>query len=252
MFTVELFVLARKMKNKNSSNSWMNNEIEVYLNNRIVVAVVQSLSNPTLCDPMNCSMPGFSVHHYLPEFAQTHVHWVSDAIQPSHPLTPFSSCPQSFPASESFPMSRLFASGGQSIRASASASVLPMNNQDWFPLGLTGLISFLSKGLSRVFSSTTSWKHQFFAAQPFLWSTSHNHAWLLVKPSVQLSCSVLSDSLQSHGPDILHIRCQNIGKTITLTVWTFVGNVMSLLFNTLSRFVITFLPRSKHLLISCS
>ena len=94
----------------------------------------------------------------------------------------FSSCPQSFPASGSFPMSRLFASGGQSIGASASASVLPMNIQDWFPLGWTGLIALLSKGLSRLFSSTTIWKHQFFSAQPSLWSNSCIHTWLLEKP----------------------------------------------------------------------
>ena len=80
--------------------------------------------------------------------------------------TPFSSCPKSFPSSESFPVSWLFASGGQSIGASASASVLPMNIQGWFPLGLTGLISLLSKGLSRVFSSTTIQRHQFFGTQP--------------------------------------------------------------------------------------
>ena len=102
---------------------------------------------------MDCSTPGFPVHHQLPELAQTHVHWVSDVIQPSHPLLPhLSSCPQSFPASGSFPMSQLFASDGQSIEASASASVLPKNIQGWFPLGLTGLISLQSKGLSRVFS----------------------------------------------------------------------------------------------------
>ena len=85
----------------------------------------------------------------------------------------FSYCPQSFPASESFSMSRLFTSGGQSIGASASASVLPVNIQDWFPLGLTGLISLLSKGLSRIFSSTTIRKHHFFCMQPSLWSNSH-------------------------------------------------------------------------------
>ena len=84
----------------------------------------------------------------------------------------FSSWPQSFPASGSFPVSWLFASGGQSIGASASTSVLPMNSQDWFPIGLTGLISWLSKGLSRVFSSTTVWKHQFFGALPSLLSST--------------------------------------------------------------------------------
>ena len=89
---------------------------------------------PTLCNPMNCSTSGFPVLHYFPECAQTHVLWVSDAIPPFHPLLP--SCPQSFPASVSW----LSTSGGQSVGASASASILPMNIQGWFPLGLTGLI----------------------------------------------------------------------------------------------------------------
>ena len=97
-------------------------------------------------------------------------------------VTPFSSCTQSFPASESFPVSQVFASGGQSIGVSASASVLPMNIQGWFPLILTGFISLLSKGFSRVFSNTTVPKHQFWGAQPSLWSNSHIHTWLLEKP----------------------------------------------------------------------
>ena len=126
-------------------------------------------SCPTLCDPMDCSMSGFPVHHQIPEFTQTRVHWVRKVIHTSHPVTPFSSCLQSFLASGSFPMSQLFASGGQSI--GASASVLAMNIQSWFPLRLTGLISLLSKGLSRVFSSTIIWKHQFFSTQPSLCST---------------------------------------------------------------------------------
>ena len=111
---------------------------------------------PTLCYPMNCSMPGFPVLHYLPEFAQTHVHWVGDAIQPSHPLSP--PCPplKSFPALGSFPISWLFTLGGQSTGASASASVLPMNIQGQFPSGFTGLILSKSKGLSRVFSNIIS------------------------------------------------------------------------------------------------
>ena len=93
-------------------------------------------SCPTPCDSMKCSTPGFSVLHYLPEFAQTHVHWVGDTIQPPCLLfSPFSSCPQSFLASGSFPMSRLFTSGGQSIGALVSASVLAMSSQSWFPLG---------------------------------------------------------------------------------------------------------------------
>ena len=104
-----------------------------------------------------------------------------------HPTTsssviPFSSWPQSLLASGSFPMSWLFTSGGHSIWASASASVLPMNIQGWFPLGLTGLIFLLSKRFSRVFSSTTVRKHQFFRTQSSLWSNSHFCTWLLEKP----------------------------------------------------------------------
>ena len=87
-------------------------------------------SCPTFCDPMDCSMPGLPVHHQLPDLTQTHVHWVSDAIQPSHPVIPFSSCLQSFPEPGSFQMSQIFISGGQNIGISASASVLPMNIQD--------------------------------------------------------------------------------------------------------------------------
>ena len=98
----------------------------------------------------------------------------------SSSAAPFSFCLQSFPVSGSFPVSWLFASGGQSI--GASASVLPMNIEDWFPLGLTGLISLQSKGLSRVFSDTTVQKHQFFGTQPSLSFNSHIHTWLLEKP----------------------------------------------------------------------
>ena len=137
------------------------------------------------CDslwPHELSMPGFPVLHYLPEFAQTHVHWVGDAIQPSHPLSHPFSCPQSFPESGSFPMNQFFASGGQSIGVSASASVFPMNIQGWFPLGWTGWISLQSKGLSRVFSNTTGKKHQFVSAQTSLWCNSHICTWLLEKP----------------------------------------------------------------------
>ena len=94
---------------------------------------------------------------------------------------PFFSCLQSFPASGSFPMSQFFAAGGQSIGLSASTSVLPMNIQDWFSLGLPGF-SFQSKGLSKVFSNTTVQKHQFFSTQPSLWSNSHLYTWLLEKP----------------------------------------------------------------------
>ena len=101
----------------------------------------------------------------LLKLAQTHVHWVGDAIQPSHPLLSPSPAFNLSQHQGSFPMNQLFTSGGQSIRASASASVLPMNTQDWFPLGLTGLISLQSKRLSRGFSNSTVQKHQFFSTQ---------------------------------------------------------------------------------------
>ena len=179
-------------------------------------SVAQSF--PTLCNPMDHSTPSLSVHHQLPEPTQTQVHWVSDAIQPSHPVVPFSSCLQCFSASGTFPMSWLCPSGGQSIGDSALASVLPMNVQGWFHLGLTDLISLQSKGLSRVFSSTTVWKHQFFSAQSSLWSNVHPY--------------------------------MTTGKTIALTIQSFVSKMMSLLFNMLSVFIIAFLSRSKSLLIS--
>ena len=147
---------------------------------------------------MACSMPGFPVFYHLPEFAQTRAHWVGDAIQSSRPVIPFPSCLQSFPASGSFHMRWLFASGDRNIRVSASAPVLPLNIQDWFPLGLTGLIFLLSKELSRVFSSTTIWKHQFLQHSAFFM------VWL------------------SHP-------YMTTGKTIALTRWTFVDKVMSLL-----------------------
>ena len=119
---------------------------------------------------MDCSTPGSPVLHYLLEFTQTHFHRVGDAIQPSHPLSSPSSLPQSFAESGSFPMSLLFTSGGQSLVASALASVLPINIQGWFPLGLTGLISLLSRGLSRVFQHHSSkasilWCSVFFMVQ---------------------------------------------------------------------------------------
>ena len=106
--------------------------------------------------------------------------WCYPTISSS--VTPFSSCPQSFPASRSFQMSQLFTSGGQTIGVSASTSVLPMNTQDWSPLGWTGWISLQSKGLSRVFSNTTVQKHQLFSAQLSSQSSSHIHTWPLEKP----------------------------------------------------------------------
>ena len=109
--------------------------------------------------------------------------WCYPTISSS--VSPFSSCPQSFPASGSFPKSQFFVSGGQSIGASASVSILPMNIQDWFPLRLPGFISLLFKRLSRVFSSTTVQRHQFFGILPSLQSGSHNRTWPLGKPSAE-------------------------------------------------------------------
>ena len=106
--------------------------------------------------------------------------WCHSAISSS--VVPFSSCPQSLPASGSFPMSQLFPRGGQSTGVSASASVLPTNTQDWSPLGWTGFISLQSKGLSRVLSNTTGEKHQFFSPQLSSQSNSHIHTWPLEKP----------------------------------------------------------------------
>ena len=127
----------------------------------------------TLCDPhglpirLPCPSPTPRVCSNSCLWSQ----WCHPTISSS--VVPFSSCLQSFPASGSFLMSLLFTSGGQSIGASASASVPPMNIQGWFPLGLTGLISLLSEGLSRVFSNTTVWKHQFFCTETSLWSNFH-------------------------------------------------------------------------------
>ena len=136
----------------------------------------------TLCDPMDlqhtrppCPSPTPRVYSNSCPLSQ----WCHPAISSS--VVPFSSCLQSFPVSGSFPVSQFFTSGGQSIGVSASASVLPMNIQDWFPLGWTGLI-LQSKGLSRVFSNTTVQKHQLFSVQLSLWSKSHIHTWLLEKP----------------------------------------------------------------------
>ena len=107
-------------------------------------------------------------------------------------VIPFSSCLHSFPESGSFPMSQFFASDCQSTGVSASVLVLPMNIQDWFPLGLSGLISLQSKGLSRVFSNTTVQKHQFFGTQLSLWFKSHIHSWLLEKPWLWLDGPLLA------------------------------------------------------------
>ena len=186
----------------------------------------------TLCDPMDYSMPGFPVHYQLLELAQTHVHRVGDAIQPSHPLllpSPALNLPQHHSLFQLISSSHQVAKvlehqlQHQSFQWIFRVSI---NIQEYsiihsgLPLAFTCLISLKSKGLSGVFSNTTIQKHQFFSTQLSLWFNSHIHTGLL-------------------------------GKTIALTRWTFVGKVISLLFNMLSRLVITFLPRTKPLLISC-
>ena len=171
-------------------------------------------SCPTLCDPMGCSTPGFPILHHLPGLAQTHVCGVGDAIQPFHPL---SSTSTAFNLCQHQGLFRWVSSSHQV--AKGLGFQLPVNIQDWFPLGLTGWISLQSRELSRVFSITTIQKHQSFGAQLSLWSNSHIHTWLLE-------------------------------KTIALTGQTFAVKVMSLLFNMLSRLVIAFLSRGKCHLIS--
>ena len=123
---------------------------------------------------MDCSMPGLPIPHYLTEFAQVHVHWISDVIQPSQPLPP--SSPFAFNLSQHQGLFQRFGCPHQVAKVlefSASASVLPVSIQGWVPLGLTGCISLLSQGFSRVFSSTTIQMHQFFGAQPFMVQLSH-------------------------------------------------------------------------------
>ena len=144
--------------------------------------------------------------------------WCHPTISPS--VIPFSSCLRSFPASGSFSMSWLFASGGQSIGASSSASALPMNIQGWFPLGLTGLISFCPRDFLRVFSNTTVQKHQLLDTQPSIKDVQLSHPYMTAV------------------------------KTIALTIWTIVGKTMSLLFNSMSSFSIAFLSKNKRHLIS--
>ena len=167
---------------------------------------------------MDCNMLGFPVLHYLHEFAQTQVCWVGDAIQQSS-VSAFFSCSQSFPASGSFPVYQLT----KVLKLQLQHSILPMNIQGWIPLRLTGLISLLSKGLSGVFFSMKIQQNSAEASvllhSPFF-MVQHSHPYITT------------------------------GKTTVLAIWTFVGKVMSLLFNTLCRFVIDFFLRSKHLLIS--
>ena len=139
----------------------------VYEWSRFIIVEFSSVdqSCPTLCDPMNHSMPGtLSISNSWSSLKLMSIDWwCQPAISSS--VIPFSFCPQSLPATESFPMSQLFAWGGQSIGTSALASFLPMNTQDWSPLEWIGWISLQSKGLSRVFSNITVQKHQFFSTQ---------------------------------------------------------------------------------------
>ena len=139
-------------------------------------------SCPTLCNPTNRSTPGLPVHHQLPEFTQTHVHQVTDAIQPSHLLS--SPSPPAPNPSQHQSLSQWVNSLHKvaKVLVSALASVLPKNTQDWSPLAWTGWISLQSKGLSRVFSNTTVQKHQFFSAQPSSQSNSHIRTWQQEKP----------------------------------------------------------------------
>ena len=166
---------------------------------------------------MGCSKPGLPVHPQLPEFTQNHVHWVGDAIQPPYPLS--SPSPPALNLSKQQGLFKWVSSSDQvaNIGVSASASVLPMNIEDW-SLGWTGWISLQSKGLSRVFSNTTVQKNQFFCSAFFIVQLSHPY--------------------------------MTTGETIALTRWAFVGKTMSLLFNMLSGLVIAFLPRGNYLLIS--
>ena len=169
----------------------------------------------TLCDPMDCSTPGIPVYHQLPEIIQTHVYWVSDTIQSSHPLS--SSSPPAFNLSQHQGLSKW--GGHLCIRWpknwSFSFNISPSNEHPGLlSLRMDWLDLLAVQGTSRVFPNTIVQKHQFFSVQVFLYSNS------------------------------------TTGKTIALTRWTFVCKVMSLVFNMLSRLVITFLPRSKHLLIS--
>ena len=183
------------------------------------------------------STPGFPVPHHLLEFAQVHVHWVSDAIQPSHSVFPSS-------AFSLWQHQGLFQCVS-CIGASASASVLPVNTQDWSPSEWTGWISLQSKGLSRVFSNTTVQTHQFFRAQPSSWSGFHICTWLLERLKVKVLVAQLGLTLCGPPDSCIHgISRQECSSGYPFPIQTFVGRVMLLLFNTVSRFVIAFLLRN--------
>ena len=176
-------------------------------------------SCPTLCDPMDCSTPGFPVRHQFPEFAQTHVHWVSDTIQPSHLLSPLL-LPSIFP----------------SIRVFYNESALRISWPKYWSFSF-------SISPSNAYSGLISFRIDWFdllAVQGTFKSVPQHHS---SKASVLQYSAFLM--VQPSHPYMTN------GKTKTLTIWTFVSKVMSLHFNMLSRLIITFLPRSKHLLISC-
>ena len=185
-----------------------------YLSKHIQFSSVAQ-SCPAVCDPMDCSTPGLPVHHWLPELTQTRVPWVGDAIQPSLPL---SSPSPALNLSQHHGLFRWVSSSQQVAKVLEFQLQLPMNIQDWFPLGLTGWISLQPKGLNSLLQHHSS------------------------KASV-LWCSVFFIVQLSHP-------YKTTGKSIPLIIWTFVNKVMYLPFNMLSRSVIAFLPRSKHLLIS--
>jgi len=171
---------------KRKGKGWTNGEssIETYKFSSVQFSSVAQLC-PTLCDPMDCSMPGLPVHHQLPEFTKTRPlsRWCHPTISSS--VVPFSSYPQSFPASGSLQISQLFASGGQSIEVSASTSVLPMSTQDWYPLGWTGWISLQSKGLSSLlqyhsWKASVLWRSAFFIVQ-------HSHPYMTTGKTIALT-----------------------------------------------------------------
>ena len=152
--------------------------IELYLKRVSFQFSSVAQSCPTLCNPTDCSTPGFRVLCHLPEHAQTHVNWVSNATQISHPLS-FPPLPTSiFPSIRVFSIESALRIRWPKYWSFSFASILPMNIQDWLPLGLTGLIILQPMGLSGVFSNTKVQKYQFFSAQAYLWSNSHIHTWL--------------------------------------------------------------------------
>ena len=155
-------------------------------NKKLLGCCLVTQSCPALCNSMDCSTPGLSVPHHLPKFAQVHLHYISDAIQPSHPLMP--SSPSALSLSQHQELFQWVISMHQMTKIldfqlqQVSASVLPRSIQGWFPLELTGWVFLLSKGLSGIFPSTTVRRHQFFSAPSSLWSSSYNCTWSLGRP----------------------------------------------------------------------